>query len=183
MTAFRPSRAPRPSRPWGSRLLVVMAVPLLVMPFALAVFIGARCDAPASPGYSRPLDPSGVPGYTGAEAITFLTLPAWHIVCSTDEYARFVEHASPSDFENTVGLLPASLFTSDTAEDRFAAGVAREYGAFIHHTPWYRFPFFDRLTALGPRPSSPTRGSCRRRRSCSSRSRARRCASWPSASW
>ncbi|WP_375428579.1 hypothetical protein [uncultured Sphingomonas sp.] len=28
-----------------------------------------------------------------------------------------------------------------SADDRYAAGVQARYGAFMHETPWYRFPF------------------------------------------
>ncbi len=34
------------------------------------------------------------------------------------------------------------------AEDALARRTAREYGTFMHRTPWYQFPFGSRLAAL-----------------------------------
>ena len=44
-------------------------------------------------------------------------------------------------YENTIGRFFewASGWTS--ADDRYAAGVQQRYGAFMHETPWYEFPF------------------------------------------
>ena len=33
----------------------------------------------------------------------------------------------------------------ETEGDRFIRGVARDYAAFIHGTPWYEFPFAQKL--------------------------------------
>jgi hypothetical protein len=49
-------------------------------------------SAPAAPA------PPGITAYHRSEAFTFLTLPEWFIVFSTDEYARFVRERSPSAF-------------------------------------------------------------------------------------
>jgi FAD/FMN-containing dehydrogenase len=43
------------------------------------------------------------------------------------------------------GGAPGAL---DTAADRFVAEGAADYGAFLHHTPWYDYPFGARLEAL-----------------------------------
>lgn len=165
-----------------------------------AAFIGVRCRGngvdrqPASAAL-----PPGMANYARAEAFTYLTLPEWFIVYSTDEYARFIDRHSPSDFpyaaavgqywgyydamcqatrhaypfetgyhlmlgvigasftvengirwayENTIGRLSAWISSRDTAEDRFAARVAAEYGAFMHAVPWYEFPFSTSLVRL-----------------------------------
>jgi hypothetical protein len=64
-----------------------------------AGFIGIKCysSAPATrPPAVRP--PEGIAGYTRAEAFTYLTLPEWFIVYSTDEYAGFIATRRPSNF-------------------------------------------------------------------------------------
>jgi len=52
-----------------------------------------------------------------------------------------VELAVKAAYEHTVGRFTewASGWTS--ADDRYAAHVQTRYGAFMHETPWYRFPF------------------------------------------
>lgn len=60
-----------------------------------------------------------------------------------------VEMALKGIYENTIGRL--SGWTSGgrmSAEDRFAEEVARDYGAFLHTIPWYRYPFGARLRQL-----------------------------------
>lgn len=42
--------------------------------------------------------PVQIAGYARPEVFTFLTLPEWFIVFSADEYARFVQTESPSNF-------------------------------------------------------------------------------------
>lgn len=55
------------------------------------------------------------------------------------------ELAVKAIYERTIGRFTewASGWTS--ADDRYAAGVQRRYGAFLHETPWYRFPFGEAL--------------------------------------
>jgi hypothetical protein len=141
-----------------------------------------------------------IPDYYRPESKTYLTLPEWYIVYSTDEYAAFVADHSSSDFPyfNAVGqywqsyvdvcgvikgrypLNGDSQFTdgfigisftaeymlkgtyeltlghisswvsSDkpTDEEIYAAQVAKEYGTFLHTTPWYFFPFGEKLKGL-----------------------------------
>lgn len=140
------------------------------------------------------------PDYYRPESKTYLTLPEWYIVYSTDEYADFIADNSSSDFpyfesvgqywqsymdvcneiqgrypfngdsqftlafigisftaenmlkgayEGTVGRI-TDWISSDTPteEEVFAAQVAQEYGDFLHMTPWYFFPFKEKLQAL-----------------------------------
>ena len=165
-----------------------------------AGFVGVKCysSAPATrpPAVSPP---EGIANYTRPEAFTYLTLPEWFIVYSTDEYAAFIARADPSRFpylgsirqywgfyssacaetrrrhpfetgyhvmlgvigasftvensvrfvyERTVGALTGWISSTDTAEDALARSTAREYGTFMHRTPWYQFPFATKLTAL-----------------------------------
>jgi hypothetical protein len=195
-----PGRRRPPSR-WrqvARRVATWLGVAALTTPVVIAAFVGTRCyggslyagQAPAPPGLSR---------YLRAEAFTFLTVPEWYIVYSTDEYAGFVRRQPPSAFpylsaigqywgaygaacdatrgrypfemgyhvmlgvigvsltaeygikaiyENTIGRATEWLGSTDTPEDVFAAGVAAEYGKFMHTTPWYQFPFADRLSTL-----------------------------------
>ena len=55
------------------------------------------------------------------------------------------EMAVKSVYERTIGRLAewASGWTS--ADDRHAARTQQAYGAFMHETPWYRFPFGEAL--------------------------------------
>ena len=72
----------------------------------------------------------------------------YHVMLGVIGVSFTAEYGIKALYENTVGRATEWLFSTDTPEDVFAAGVAREYGAFMHTTPWYRFPFLDRLGAL-----------------------------------
>jgi hypothetical protein len=52
-------------------------------------------------------------------------------------------------YEGTIGRV-AEWISSDTPteEEIYAAQVANEYGEFLHMTPWYFFPFKERLHGL-----------------------------------
>lgn len=141
-----------------------------------------------------------IPDYYRPESKTYLTLPEWYIVYSTDEYADFIANNSSSDFpyfravgqywqsyvdvcqeirgrypfngdsqftlafiglsftaenmlkgayEGTIGRI-TDWISSDTPteEEVYAAQVAQEYGEFMHMTPWYFFPFKEKLQGL-----------------------------------
>jgi hypothetical protein len=52
-------------------------------------------------------------------------------------------------YERTIGALTA--WTADgrkTAEDEFNLALLKDYAAFLYQTPWYRFPFWDKLMAF-----------------------------------
>ncbi len=51
-------------------------------------------------------------------------------------------------WENTIGRLFEWIGGYKSPEDRYAAGVQQRYGAFMHETPWYRFPFGRAFTGL-----------------------------------
>lgn len=51
-----------------------------------------------------------------------------------------VEYAAKGLYEGTFGRLTE---WSTSPQDTFYAGYAKEYGAFMHHTPWYAFPFAE----------------------------------------
>lgn len=52
-----------------------------------------------------------------------------------------VELGVKAAYENTIGRLSEWLGGWHSADDRYAAAVQARYGAFMHETPWYRFPF------------------------------------------
>lgn len=56
------------------------------------------------------------------------------------------ELAIKAAYERTIGRLFEWASGSTSVDDRFAAHVQQIYGAFLHETPWYRFPFGTALT-------------------------------------
>ena len=52
-----------------------------------------------------------------------------------------VELAIKAAYERTIGRLSEAWGGWHSADDRYAAAVQARYGAFMHETPWYRFPF------------------------------------------
>lgn len=57
------------------------------------------------------------------------------------------EYALRGAWERTVGRLFEGG-SGGAALEAFHADVSTEYGAFIHHTPWYAFPWHDRRRAM-----------------------------------
>jgi hypothetical protein len=51
-------------------------------------------------------------------------------------------------YENTLGRLSEWIGGWHSADDRYAQEVQQRYGAFMHQTPWYAFPFWDALDGL-----------------------------------
>lgn len=74
--------------------LVALAVP--------ARFVGAHCFSVRSQPTGRSAEVSrvtgDVKGYARSASSTYLTLPEWYIVYSTEEYASFVRSRAPSRF-------------------------------------------------------------------------------------
>lgn len=56
-----------------------------------------------------------------------------------------IELAVKAAYEHTVGRLAEWLSGWTSADDRHAARTQQVYGAFMHETPWYRFPFGEAL--------------------------------------
>ena len=52
-----------------------------------------------------------------------------------------VELAVKAAYERTVGRLFEWADGWGSSDDRYATGIQARYGAFLHETPWYRFPF------------------------------------------
>lgn len=51
-------------------------------------------------------------------------------------------------YEFTLGRVFDWFAKAPTEEEKFAADVAVEFGAFLHNTPWYLFPFDEKLKEL-----------------------------------
>ena len=59
-----------------------------------------------------------------------------------------VETTLKGAYEKTIGRFTEWLSSTETPEDAFAQRTAKEYAAFVHGAPWYRFPFWSKLRAL-----------------------------------
>ncbi|HCR71841.1 MAG TPA: hypothetical protein DIW23_10390 [Anaerolineae bacterium] len=51
-------------------------------------------------------------------------------------------------YEFTIGRVFDWFAAEPTEEEQFAADVAVEFGAFLHNTPWYLFPFDEKIKEL-----------------------------------
>ena len=58
-----------------------------------------------------------------------------------------VEYAVKGVYEGTIGRL-TEWWGSDTPVDRFYAEHATDYGAWMHHTPWYAYPYVERRAKM-----------------------------------
>jgi hypothetical protein len=80
-------------------LLAVLAALAVALP---AIFIGARCIRPGvtAPPRSAEVERAvaGIRDYVRAGAATYLTVPEWYIVYSTEEFAAFLSTRPPSEF-------------------------------------------------------------------------------------
>jgi hypothetical protein len=93
---------PRRARARVARALGLLAV-LGALAVALpAIFIGVRCVRPGVTAPRRSADveraAAGIRDYVRGGAATYLTVPEWYIVYSTEEYAAFLSRRPPSDF-------------------------------------------------------------------------------------
>lgn len=74
--------------------------------------------------------------------------PGYHLMIMVIGVSTTVEYALRSAYEMLVGRMTEMLAAKPTAEDRYAAKVAREYVDFIRVLPWYEFDFAARLRGL-----------------------------------
>ncbi|MGH9384386.1 MAG: hypothetical protein ACRD2N_08895 [Vicinamibacterales bacterium] len=83
---------------WRRWLRVTCAL-LAVLVAAPAAFVGVNCygNGP-QPQTSRPDVVRGIDNYSRAESFTYLTLPEWLIVYSSDDYATAIAGSAPSRF-------------------------------------------------------------------------------------
>ena len=96
------SSSPRPTGPWLPRALTGVATALFIAAAAPGVVIATRCAlAPKSlVAVSAGAEQADevIPGYSRAGSATYLTLPEWFIVYTTQEYASTLRSARPSAF-------------------------------------------------------------------------------------
>jgi hypothetical protein len=91
-------------RPLGRRLFwrafLGFTLALLLAVAMVTTFVGLRCTGNGSETASRPVPgaPPDIANYARPEVYSFLTLPEWFIVFSSDEYAGFVQKNSPTNF-------------------------------------------------------------------------------------
>ena len=73
----------------------------------------------------------------------------YHAMIWTIGTSYTVEMAAKGLWENTVGRLTTAVSGSEpTPEEQWYAEVIADYGAFVHHTPFYAFPFAARRGEL-----------------------------------
>ena len=187
----------------GIILLIALGPSVINLPRALiACRVWEKVDETESTSHDDAIRSvtEKIADYARPESKTYLTLPEWYIVYSTDEYAAFLQKNSSSDFpyfkavgqywqsyidvcheikgrypfngdsqftdafigisftaenmlkgvyEGTIGRVTDWVSSDNpTEEEVYAAQVAQEYGEFLHTTPWYFFPFKEKLQSL-----------------------------------
>ncbi len=90
--------------------------------------------------------------YCGVTRTTTARYPMnWgaHTVIYVIGISHSVEYLIKGAYENTVGRLFELLaFGARTQEDRYAQRVAADYGRFLNTTPWFEYPFGEKLVGL-----------------------------------
>lgn len=90
--------------------------------------------------------------YCGVTRTTTARYPMnWgaHTVIYVIGVSHSAEYLIKGVYENTVGRLFELLaFGARTQEDRYAQRVAADYGRFLNTTPWFEYPFGEKLTGL-----------------------------------
>lgn len=84
-----------------------------------------------------------------------------HLMLVVIGTSHTIEHALQWAWENTLGRLTELAAPNPVAEDRFQAGVAAEYAAFLDQVPWYRFPYTAKRAELWATPTAPGWASIR----------------------
>lgn len=74
--------------------------------------------------------------------------PGYHMMIMVIGVSTTAEYALRSAYERLIGRLSEVLSTQPTAEDRYAAKVAKDYVDFIRVLPWYEYDFAGRLRGL-----------------------------------
>ena len=128
----------RRERPRRALTFVKLAAATVAVLAVLAVafpvrFIGVHCYAKRNQPIARSLElrraTTDVKGYFREEAPTFLALPEWYIVYSTQEYARFLESRPPSQFPYLGAIRQYWSYYADVC--RATKGVYR-YDTGVH---------------------------------------------------
>ncbi len=106
--------------------------------------------------------PSGFPYFTAAYdfwksycGVTRVTTARYdfdvgtHVMIYVIGVSHSWEYIFKGIYENTLGRLFEVLASGTvTEEEVYAQEVAEDYGAFLNTTPWYEYPFFDKLQGL-----------------------------------
>ncbi len=88
-------------------------------------------------------------GLTKVTSAQYQTSWEAHLMIFVIGVSHTLEYIVKGIYENTIGRLFEWLSTDiKTAEDHFAEQTAAEYGIFLNTTPWYEFPFYEKLTKL-----------------------------------
>jgi hypothetical protein len=74
--------------------------------------------------------------------------PGYHMMIMIIGVSTTVEYALRSAYERLIGRLSEVQSAQPTAEDRYAAKVAKDYVAFIRVLPWYEYDFAGKLRDL-----------------------------------
>ncbi len=112
--------------------------------------------------YLKDQRPSGFPffGHIGQfwgsyKAVTDETVaqkyefnPGYHLMVMVIGVSTTVEYAIKSAYECTIGRIAEGFTFVQTPEDKFAAGYAKDYVAFIRNLPWYQYDFMAQLKTL-----------------------------------
>jgi hypothetical protein len=73
----------------------------------------------------------------------------YHVMIMVIGTSTTVEYLVRSAYETVIGrVFDLTARHGLTDEERFGAVVAQDYVDFIRVTPWYEYPFFDKLAAL-----------------------------------
>ena len=72
-----------------------------------------------------------------------------HLMIFVIGVSHSAEYLLKGLYENTLGRLFEWLsFGEVTPEEKFAQKTAADYGQFLNTTPWFEYPFFEKLKAL-----------------------------------
>lgn len=72
-----------------------------------------------------------------------------------------VEHAIQSIYENTIGRITEWTSGQAITVDRYQAGVAADYAAFLDQVPWYQFAYAEKRAGLLDTRAAPEDDSLR----------------------
>jgi hypothetical protein len=74
--------------------------------------------------------------------------PGYHLMIMVIGVSTTVEYALKSFYEHLMGRFTELTRSAPTAEDRYAASVAKDYVDFIRVLPWYEYDFWSKLKGL-----------------------------------
>jgi hypothetical protein len=125
MRAWRRRRLGVPERRrsrWRRLIVRVVAIALAALVAGPPLFIATRCYSSVTPERSGRAALTVEPAAVREESFTFLTLPEWFIVYSSEEYGRFIGRDAPSRFPYL-----GSIAQYWTAYDAVCQVTRREY--------------------------------------------------------